>query len=257
MIRPESDVTLLVTHYNRPRALERQLSTFQKLGMTFANIIVSDDASRPENLNELAEIQKQYPFELVTTPMNRGLGNNINKGQDRVKTKYTLYAQEDFYPTDQFPEKFAIGLKAMEERPDVDILRFYIKAKPPEVKAYKYGFSEMIFRIWRPGAYKFFCYSDWPHLRRAKFFERFGRYREGVPVIKCEKAMVMSFLQDRGVGLLCDVSNSFVHGNENDEPSTQDYSTFFKIKGRLPDWLFDLIWTAKLTLEYFFVRFRS
>ena len=41
-----------------------------------------------------------------------GLGNNINKGQDAVKTPLTLYVQEDFTPAAIFPESFTHGTSA-------------------------------------------------------------------------------------------------------------------------------------------------
>src|SRR5690554_1095320 len=90
------DVTLLITHYNRSRSLERLLRAFQDLGFQFGGIVVSDDGSRPEHLERLHLLKEAFNFNLVTTPKNRGLGNNINKGQDAVTTPYTLYVQEDF-----------------------------------------------------------------------------------------------------------------------------------------------------------------
>src|SRR4051812_31264401 len=92
------EITLLVTHYNRSSSLERLLSAFRQLGCRFDGIVVSDDGSKPEHLEKLKALQPVYNYQLITTPKNGGLGNNINKGQDAVKTKYTLYVQEDFEP---------------------------------------------------------------------------------------------------------------------------------------------------------------
>src|ERR1700748_2746699 len=90
--------TLLITHYNRSQSLERLLKGFIDAGISFKDIIVSDDASNAMQLEYLKALRLTYDFELITTPQNKGLGNNLNKGQDAVKTKYTLYVQEDFTP---------------------------------------------------------------------------------------------------------------------------------------------------------------
>ncbi len=107
---PFSTVTLLITHYNRSKSLERLLSAFKQWDCVFGDVVVSDDGSKPEHIEYLEALQQKYPFRLVKTPVNKGLGNNINKGQDAVTTPYTLYVQEDFIPTDLFRERLAGAL---------------------------------------------------------------------------------------------------------------------------------------------------
>jgi glycosyltransferase involved in cell wall biosynthesis len=252
-----TDITLLVTHYNRPKSLERQLQAFRAMGVKFAKIVVSDDASKPQNLAQLHELKVEYGFELVTTPINKGLGNNINKGQDQAHTPYTLYVQEDFSPSALFGQRINDALKIMNEHQDVDLVRFFIQVTPPKLRSFKFGFSEMIFSLWQMGTSNFFCYSDTPHLRRQTFFQKFGRYKENTPAIKCEKAMGMSFLQSRGRGLVCDVSDVFTHENSHEEPSTQDYSHFFKVKRLIPNGVFNFLWMLKLSFQYLFVSYRN
>ena len=74
-----SDVTLLVTHYNRSRSMERLLHSFRNLNISFGDIVVSDDGSKPEHLDYLKSLQSSLNFRLITTEKNKGLGNNINK----------------------------------------------------------------------------------------------------------------------------------------------------------------------------------
>ena len=119
------NVSLLITHYNRSRSLERLLKSFVSLQCIFGEIVVSDDGSKQEHVDYISQLQKSFCFRLVTTPANKGLGNNINKGQDAVKLPYTLYVQEDFEPSASFPECFKNALAIMNERPDFDIVRFY------------------------------------------------------------------------------------------------------------------------------------
>src|SRR5690554_3943450 len=95
-------ISLLITHFNRSRSLENLLRAFQSLDLVFGQIVVSDDGSRKEHLEFLEELQFAYSFTLLKASENKGLGNNINKGQETITTPYTLYVQEDFEPTSFF-----------------------------------------------------------------------------------------------------------------------------------------------------------
>jgi glycosyltransferase involved in cell wall biosynthesis len=103
-------VTLLVTHYNRSRSLERLFGAFNNLHCRFEDVVVSDDGSKPEHVEYAKKLQSTFSFRLITAPVNKGLGNNLNKGQAAVTTPYTLYVQEDFVPTAAFPKHFKEGL---------------------------------------------------------------------------------------------------------------------------------------------------
>ncbi len=215
------DVTLLITHYNRSSSLERLLRTFAAQDCFFEDIVVSDDGSRPEHLDQLKKLQEELRFQLVTTPKNAGLGNNINKGQDAVKTPYTLYVQEDFEPDPTFAAHFSDALAFMNDRKDFDIVKFYAYYAYPYLKPFAKGFSEMRFKPWYPGYTKIYMYSDHPHLRRSNFFEKFGRYPEGMSGDNTEYRMCISFLQHKGKGLFYDDFQSLFHQkNSSAEPST-------------------------------------
>jgi len=218
-------VTLLVTHYNRSQSLERLLQAFQKQEIEFGDIVVSDDGSKPEHQDRLKEIAPLYNFRLITTPKNKGLGNNINKGQDAVKTAYTLYVQEDFDPFSGYAERLTDALGIMDERAEVDLLRFYAYFKYPYLKPFRKGFSEMNFKIWYPGYKKFHVYSDHPHLRRTSFFEKFGRYAEGIKGDRTEFLMNLSFIKKKGKAMFYeDFKGVFDQINSSDEPSTMTRS---------------------------------
>jgi len=216
-------VTLLVTHYNRSSSLERLLRSYKELNCRFEAVVVSDDGSKPEHQAVLKELQAQYGFELVTTPQNKGLGNNLNKGQDAVKTPYTLYVQEDFVPKPAFKQHFADALAIMQQEQDLDIVRFYAYFKYSYLQPYKKGFSRMIFKVepWYTDHLKFYVYSDHPHLRRSNFFEKFGRYVEGKKGDTTEFSMCISFIRNKGKGLFFDnCYDIFDQRNTSDEPST-------------------------------------
>jgi len=215
------DVTLLITHYNRSASLERELKSFEALGMRFGEMVVSDDGSKEEHLQYLQSLQAQHPFRLVTTPKNRGLGHNINKGQDAVKTPYTLYVQEDFVPKPAFAKAFADALQLLEEQPQLDLARFYAYFRYPHLKPLRNGFSKMAFHPLKTGYRKFYLYSDHPHLRRSNFLEKFGRYPEGIKGDATEYKMMMSVLQKGGQGIFYDdFKGLFDQVNSAEEPST-------------------------------------
>lgn len=220
-----SAITLLVTHYNRSQSLQRLLQAFQDQQIVFGDIVVSDDGSKPEHISKLQQLSNQYNFRLVTTPKNKGLGNNINKGQDAVNTPYTLYVQEDFDPATDYAIHLSDALSIMNERADVDMVRFYAYFRYPYLKPYRNGFSEMVFKIWYPGYRKFHVYSDHPHLRRTSFFTKFGRYAEGIKGDRTEFLMNLSFIKKKGKAMFYeDYKGLFDQINSNDEPSTMKRS---------------------------------
>jgi len=225
-MQPEfSTITLLVTHYNRSASLERLLKAFADQEISFGDIVVSDDGSKPEHLQRLKTLQNTYPFRLITTPVNKGLGNNINKGQDAVNTLYTIYVQEDFDPFPGYKKHLQDALWIVDERADVDMIRFYAYFKYPYLRPYRNGFSEMVFKLWYPGYRKFHCYSDHPHLRRSTFFTKFGRYAEGIKGDRTEFLMAMSFLKNKGKAMFYeDFKGLFDQVNSNEEPSTMKRS---------------------------------
>ena len=223
------EVTLLITHYNRSYSLENLLKSYQRLKCQFGDIVVSDDCSAETHINYLKNLQKEFPFQLITTPKNKGLGNNINKGQDAVKTPYTLYVQEDFEPAPDFPERLTESINIIKERPDLDIIRFYAYQRYPYLKPFNDYFSEMYFPAWATNYNKLHYYSDHPHLRHSSFFDRFGRYVEGIKSDQTEYRMCVSFIKNKGKGLFYnDYKNLFFQKNSENEPSTvsrQSWST--------------------------------
>ncbi len=216
-------VTLLVTHYNRSQSLQCLLQAFRNV--RFAEIVVSDDCSQAAHLAALEDLSTgDIPFKLLKAPKNGGLGNNINKGQDHIRTPYTLYVQEDFVPTEKFLEKFQNALDMMEGDKTIDFIRFYGYLRYPYLKpTNEFGFAEMYLPSLAYKYKKIYQYSDHPHLRRSNFLTKFGRYKEGVSVDRSEYNMCISFLRNRGRAYFYnDFQTLFDQRNTNDEPSTID-----------------------------------
>ena len=217
------EVTLLITHYNRSISLGRLLMAFRDLNCVFAEIIVSDDGSGPDHLGRVRRLQDEFDFKLVTTPYNKGLGNNINKGQKEVRSPYTLYVQEDFIPAPVFPERLSESLSILNEDSQIDFIRFFALFRYPDLRSYNDHFSSVFFNKWNMSHLKFFCYSDNPHLRRSSFFKKFGEYKEGWAGDVTEFVMSLSFFRIGGKALIAkDYDKVFIHQNSNDEPSMME-----------------------------------
>ena len=227
------DVTLLITHYNRSKSLERLLNSFREQKITFGEIVVSDDGSKTEHIEKLKEIRQEFNYQLILTPKNKGLGNNINKGQDAVTKPYTLYVQEDFEPKPEFVQHFVDALEFFKTDNDLDIARFYAYFKYPYLKPYGKGFSEMVFNVypWANNHLKFYVYSDHPHLRRSTFLQKFGRYPEGIKGDLTEYRMALSFIQKKGKGIFFErFTDLFYQKNSSDEPSTMGRASWRESK---------------------------
>ena len=249
------DVALLITHYNRSLSLERLLKSFKDLGCYFEEIVVSDDCSKPEHLQNLKELQKEYQFKLVTTTKNSGLGNNINKGQDAVTSKYTLYIQEDFIPHHLFPGKLSEAIEIMEHT-DFDFVRYWAYFKYPYLKPYKGGYSEMKFNFWYLGYRKFWFYSDAPHLRRSNFFQRFGRYPEGISSDRTEYRMAISVLQKKPKGLFHeeDFQGLLIHANDMETSTVPRDEWRYSNKNKLLVFVRAIYRYLKFSFNYLFIH---
>ncbi|MEX8546002.1 MAG: glycosyltransferase [Mucilaginibacter sp.] len=239
-------VTLLITHYNRSASLENLLKTFEKLNCSFGETIVSDDGSKSEHQAKLKQLKRTFAFNLIGTTQNKGLGNNINKGQDAVTKPYTLYVQEDFIPKQNFARHLEDAMQFMDCNNKIDLIRFYAYFKYPYLKPYQKGFSEMIFNTWNTNHLKFYCYSDHPHLRRSSFLTKFGRYAEGIKGDLTEYKMAISFLKHNGKGLFFNDFNAlFDQHNSIEEPSTMNRSSWRQNKS-----------TVALILRFFYLKLK-
>ncbi|MGE5520336.1 MAG: glycosyltransferase [Candidatus Dadabacteria bacterium] len=250
------DVTLLITHYNRSSSLERELDSFEQLGMKFGEIVVSDDGSKKEHLINLHSLKKRYPFRLVETEENRGLGNNINKGQDTIQTPFTLYVQEDFIPQEEFPQALVNALDILKQDQDIDIARFYAYERFPYLTPLEGNFSKMNFKFLSPGYKKFYYYSDHPHLRRKNFFQKFGKYKEGLKGDQTEYNMMISFISNGGKGIFYQPHQSLFHQvNTEQEPSTMKRNFFRNSENFFIAGVRHLYRHVKFNLDY--LRYKS
>ena len=254
--KPYSDVTLLTTVYNRSNSLQRLLHAFTSLGICFEKMIVSDDGSDQVQLEKIKKLQKEHGFCLITVSSNKGLGNNLNKGQDKVTTPYTLYVQEDFVPTEEFVTAFEDSLAFFKEDKELDIVRFFSNYQYPYTQPYKKGFSKITIPPIALDYRKIYAYSDTPHLRKSDFLQKFGRYAEGIKGDRTEYRMCISFLQKDGKALIYDKFKSlFLHENLSDEPSTMFRSKLTSKDHYLLSFLRSMYRQVRYNFDIFFSRY--
>ncbi len=249
------NVTLLITNYNRSLSLENLLKTFQRIDCRFAAIIVTDDGSQPVHLDRIRKLQQTLPFELLTSPKNEGAGYNMNKGQRAVKTPYTLFVEDDFEPSSQFPVILREALDQLQNRFDLDIVRFYAYFRYPYLKPYSANFSEMVLPALATDYRKVHYYSDHPHLRRSSFLDKFGLFDETTPPDQTEYRMCISFLQHKGKGLFYnDYNNLFSHNNSL-EGSTIQRSEWRKSTGPVLNFFRSIYRQIKHNYDLHFMKF--
>ena len=249
-------VTLLVTHYNRCNSLERLLKAFKDLNCHFEAIVISDDGSKEHQLEYIKTLHQSYDFRLITTPVNKGLGNNINKGQDSVITPYTLYIQEDFSPKTAFPLHFKDALEIMQNDEKWDMVTLYSYTPYPYLRPYKLGFSEKVFHSapWFTNNLKFYLYGDHPHLRKSTFLKDFGRYPEGLNGDQTEMQMSLAFIKNKGKCLFYDDHYGLLlQENSAEEPSTATFRRNWKnsntIAFKAAKWLYSKFKFMKLNYQ--------
>ncbi len=254
-LRHFEDVTLLITHYNRSESLTRLLTTIAQQGCSFGEIVVSDDSSSEYHIDRIRDLQRELNFTLLTSSRNRGLGHNMNKGQQAVSTPFTLYIQEDFFPAPGFADRLEEALSMLAERPDLDIIRFYAYLRYPYLKEYRNGYSEIKYVPWGADYRKIYCYSDHPHLRRDSFTRKFGTYAEGIAGDRTEYLMCLSFIQNNGKGLFYnDYQGLFQQKNSSAEPSTMDRRSWRNSNNLLIGMLRDLYRQVKYNWDLHFVK---
>ena len=143
----------------------------------------------------------------------------------------------------------------MQERNDLDIVRFYSYLKYPYLKPYKDGYSEMLISPWSADYTKIYYYSDHPHLRRTYFFQKFGRYAEGLKGDRTEYLMCISFIKNKGKGLFYDdYQGLFYQKNSEEEPSTMTRSSWTHSSNLVISLVRDIYRQVKYNYDILFLK---
>ena len=174
-------VTVVMTHYNRPRLCTIALESLEKQDYPagrFEVILVDDGSSQEEAKQFLDEIEPRFQERnwTVMRISNRYLGAARNAGFRAAKGKYVLFMDDDNYAK---PHEISTYVRAMEEG-GADVMTsfvdfFFSDDRPPEAgdrPSYLFlgGSAEV-------GAYKN-CFGDANSFVRASSFKEIGGYTE-------------------------------------------------------------------------------
>jgi glycosyltransferase involved in cell wall biosynthesis len=167
-------ISVLITHYNRPKELQDCIAAFRHLGIKDLVYVVSDDASKSENQEILSSLKVD---KVIYNETNRGLASTINRGLDHCNTPYVLYCQEDFLPRVELAERLPELLEVLNSG-QADMIRLKANYTFPKLLDLTPHIKLIPKFSWKNFYYNAFQYSDHPFITTKKFFEKFGKYLE-------------------------------------------------------------------------------
>lgn len=172
-------LSILITHYNRPKALMKCIRALRQFdfGIRY-ELVVSDDGSSLEVLNQIRNFDLDV---LIESKTNKGLANNINKGLYACKGNYILYVQEDFLIDNGLTHILKDAIALIDDN-ILDLVRFRSNFTFPKL----YYCTDNIKRIpkfsFKNFMYNTFQYSDHPFITTKNFYETYGYYLENTSV---------------------------------------------------------------------------
>ncbi|MFK7782438.1 glycosyltransferase family 2 protein [Psychroserpens sp.] len=168
-------LSILITHFNRPEALAICIEAIIKIEFPIPiELVVSDDGSQLKYLDQLQDL----PIDtLVTTPVNKGLASNLNRGIKACKGDYILYVQEDFIIKPEILNVLPESFELLNSK-QLDMVRF----RANYVFSHLIPLTNHVSRIPKFSIRNFnintFQYSDNPFLSTPAFFERLNYFLE-------------------------------------------------------------------------------
>lgn len=171
----KTNISFLITHYNRPIDLLKCLQAIKSLNVLDSEIIVCDDGSIEEHF---ITIQNYDIDVLIGSNKNQGLAANINKGIKACKGEYIIYCQEDFLLAKDLSIVLLECIDLLHKE-KVDMIRFtsnsvFRKLIPLSEKVSlipKFSFQNIL--------HNYYQYSDHPFVTKNNFYNKYGDYLEG------------------------------------------------------------------------------
>jgi glycosyltransferase involved in cell wall biosynthesis len=167
-------ISFLITHYNRPKDVEKCIEAILLVKSAEDEIVVSDDGSALDNITQLKDLEIDT---LVKTEKNLGLAANINRGLQQCKGDYILYCQEDFILSPTLKDKLPEFIRLIDDS-KIDLIRFSSYFDFYKVENFndtlniipRFSFSNF--------TQNFYRYSDHPFLVSKDFHPIYGYYLE-------------------------------------------------------------------------------
>lgn len=235
-------LSILITHYNRPSALEECISAIRELNIHISyEIVVSDDGSDAKNL----DIVKTFQYDqLIVASENSGLAANINRGLEACQGKYIIYCQEDFLLTGQLSLYLKDIIKLIDNK-KLDMIRLYANYDFPILKKIDEYVSEIPkFRV-ENFLVNAFQYSDNPFLTTKEFYVTYGNYLEGTRSDYGEAEFAIRIFKSKArIGIV----NKYCVRNSDFNSSVTVRNPVSKFKKHLKRW-YKLLRAIRLHIE--------
>lgn len=167
-------ISFLITHFNRPKALQACIGAIRNVNLPSYEIVVSDDSSTMENIKTIKKLNIE---KLVLSDANIGLAGNINKGIRVCEGEFIFYCQEDFMLKLEFKNILSECLNVLNTCKS-DMIRFTSIVKFKRLKSLtenivlipKFSFQNILLNYYQ--------YSDHPYLVKNTFYDKFGYFLE-------------------------------------------------------------------------------
>jgi glycosyltransferase involved in cell wall biosynthesis len=201
-------------------------------------LILCDDGSSEDIQAEMKKIRFD---KYLLVKKNEGMASNVNKGLKAASGKYILQLQDDWVcngPGDYLN----LGIKALEEFPDVGIIRYRLGTDYlHHSKKFNGGLNNICIleRDQKDKKKKVnhmkstFLYSDTPHLKRSILHEVIGFYKSYKNIAKTEIDFCLRFNKNQKYNA------AYIHGYEEvfqhigENFSLREQSTLSKIKVKI------------------------
>ncbi len=168
-------LSILITHFNRPKALQSCLKAINDLELNIPyEVVVSDDGSSADNLMMIQDFSIDH---LLVSKNNKGLAANLNKGIKNCMGDYILYCQEDFLIKPSFKEILPECFEILDSK-KLDFIRFQANYKFQKLipitkninRIPKFSFKNFMINT--------FQYSDNLFMTTPEFYKEHGYYLE-------------------------------------------------------------------------------
>lgn len=174
---PAKTLSILITHYNRPKALAICIEAIKSIEFSMpTEIVVSDDASDSKNLSQL----KALPIDtLITVEKNQGLASNLNRGIKACKGDFILYVQEDFIIKSEILKVLPESIELLSSK-QLDMVRFranYVFSHLIPLTKHIYRIPKFSFKNFNINTFQ---YSDNPFITTPNFFKKLDYFLENV-----------------------------------------------------------------------------
>ena len=244
-------ISVLITHFNRPKELKVCLEAFQDLNIDNVRYVVSDDGSDIPIQDNFKNLKIDT---FIISERNKGLTSNINQGIKKCSTKYILYCQEDFVPKkalkDFLPEILEILVTGK-----ADMVRLKANYTFPKLHTLSGNIKLIPKFSWRNFYYNTFQYSDHPFITTKDFFDTYGYYLDNTSGAYGENEYAIRIMKSKAK---IAIVNQHLFEDNNNAISVIENNQLRKKRRTLKRLgLHKLIRAIRLHLEYLFYNPRK